>query len=148
MKKALKWTGITVGGLIVLIIVLVIVCSRGTIFTGGVPLGGVTFTSGDIPGFPVYPGAVQSTESKGVSVPDDMRRVIPQRQGQWKRYLTADSPQKVLDWYDQAVPADFQRAQPRESGVKVFFKGGFRYGLYITAAEGRTNIILATGREE
>lgn len=146
--KALKIAGIVVGSLIVLIVVIVIVGSRGTIFTGGVPVGKVNFTSGDIPGVPAYPGAIQTTDNTGVTVPDDMRRVIPQKDDQWKRYLTSDSPEKVLAWYDKEfLRLGLNKSQPRESGMLLYTNSDTRYGVYAVVAQGKTNIILAVGKE-
>ena len=64
-KRGLLRILLIVVALAVLVIVVAIVATGGTILTGGVPLGGVSFTSGDIPGYPVYPRATQSTESAG-----------------------------------------------------------------------------------
>jgi hypothetical protein len=152
MKKLLIGGVVLIGVLLaacVCLVLAVIVATQGTILTGGVPLGGVTFTSGDIPGVPVYPGAVQSTDSAGVSLPDDMRRVIGTREAVWKRYLTGDSPAQVLAWYDQAIAkAGYQKGQSRQSGVVIFFPSGdVRGALYVTTVQGKTNIILATGKE-
>jgi len=142
---------ILLGGLVValvLVVVLVIVGSRGTILTGGVPLGGITFTSGDIPRVPAYPGSTQSTDSKGVSVPDDMRRVVGTKEAMWKRYLTGDSAEQVLAWYDKAITdAGFEAPRLREAGLLLFTTGDRRYMVYVTSVQGQTNIILAAGKE-
>ena len=150
-KKWLRRILLFLGGVVLVLIILVVVAiisSQGRILTGGVPLGGVTFTSGGIPGVPVYPDAEQSTDSAGVDVPDDMLRVIGTREDQWNRYLTDDSPDDVLSWYSQAMEeAGFQQGGLRESGVLIFPHGDTRYALYVTVSEGRTNIILAVGME-
>ena len=122
--------------------------SSGRSATKGVPSAGVTFTSEGIPGVPVYPAAAQSTDSAGVAVPDDMRRVIGTREDRWTRYLTDDSPDEVLNWYGQAMEAaGFEQGGPRESGVVVYPHGDIRYALYVTVADGLTNIIIAVGWE-
>jgi hypothetical protein len=115
---------------------------------GGVPLGGVTSTSGDIPYHPTHPAATQSTERAGVAVPDDMRCLIGAREDQWKRYLTDDDPADVLAWYQEAMAAaGFRTGSPRESGVAVFFESDWRYTMYVTVTDGKTNVILAKGKE-
>lgn len=138
--------------LLALMIALPIVGSVGTgmgIFTSGKPAGGVKFTDGDIAGMPVYPRAAQATLSgDAVTVPDDMQRVIPDDESQWKLYVTVDSPDAVVAWYQNAmVEAGFDPAQPRESDVWVFFKGSFRFGVHAHPAGGQTYIVQATGNE-
>ncbi|MBW8010288.1 MAG: hypothetical protein FVQ83_03460 [Chloroflexi bacterium] len=139
---------ISIGVLLVLLVGLIILSAGGTIFTGGVPLGGVSFTSGDIPGVPLYPGAEQSTDSSGVSIPYDMHRVIGSDEAQWKRYITVDSPDEVRAWYLEALAdAGFGEPSHRESGADVYPEGDVRYGVYVIELDGRTNIILAVGNE-
>jgi len=148
MKKALLWGGIIVVAVVVLLVVAVVIGSGGSIFNNGVPLGNVGFAQDSIPGMPAYPGATQSTDSTGITVPDDMRRVIPQNQDKWNRYVVADATDKVSSWYDKAMAdAGFEAAKPRDSGVKVFFKSGARYAVYVTVVEGKTNVVTATGIE-
>ncbi len=149
-KKWLIRIGSYLVGVFVVSVGLVVISNitSGGSGTRGVPSAGVSFTSGGIPGVPVYPNAAQSTDSAGVAIPDDMRRVIGTREDRWKRYLTDDSPDEVLSWYNQAMEAaGFQQGGPRESGVMVFPHGDIRYALYVTVADGRTNIILAVGWE-
>lgn len=146
--KALLITLGSVAGLVMVLVIILVVSSKGTILTGGVPLGGVKFTAGNIEGVPVYPGAEQLTDNEGVSVPDDMRRVIGSKEDQWKRYVTDDEPQAVKDWYAQAmVDAGFTAGAPRESGILIFPTGDTRYAVFVTVVEGRTNIIVAAGKE-
>jgi hypothetical protein len=146
-RRLVMILGVLIAGVIVLI-VIALIGTQGKILTGGVPLGGVGFTTGSIPGFPTYPGAEQSTDSSNVTVPDDMRRVIGSKEDQWKRYLTDDALADVIAWYEQAmVDAGFESSAPRDSGVRVYFQGDYRFALYVMPLEGRTNIILATGLE-
>lgn len=148
MKKWLKWALISIAALLVVMVVLTIISTKGTIFTGGVPFGGVTFTSGDILDMPLYPGAQQSTDSSGVSIPDDMTRPIGSDEAKWKRYLTDDSPDEVRDWYQQELTdAGFSEPSHRESGADIYPEGDVRYGVYVMELDGQTNIILAVGNE-
>ena len=142
---------IALGALVLVFIAIVVVtmiATQGAILTGGVPIGSVSFSDGDIPGFPVYPEAEQSLETGNISIPDDMRRVIGTREDDWKRYLSNASPQEILTWYDQALEAaGFEKGSPRESGILVFPQGDMRYALYIVVVDGQANIIAAVGRE-
>jgi hypothetical protein len=151
MKKWVRWLLISIGiaaGVLILFLVIIIIGTKGAILTGGVPLEGLEFSAGGIPGVPVYPDAVQSTESEGVSVPDDMRRVIGTNDDQWKRYLTDASKEEVEAWYVDAMPqAEFRAGSERESGVLLFFAADTRYAIYVTVIEGQTNIIIAAGKE-
>lgn len=79
-RKGLLRILVVILALAVVVIAAVIIATEGTILAGGVPLEGVTFTSGDIPDYPAYPGAIQSTESAGVAVPDDMWCLIGTRE--------------------------------------------------------------------
>lgn len=148
MKKRRKWwhwllIALSIPAAIFLVLFALFLVSA---MRGGVPLGGVTFTGGDIAGMPVYPGAVQTTDGAGVNVSDDMRRVIGGG-GQWKLYLTDDSEEQVLAWYEAAIAeGGFRRSQPRESGEVLFFSGETRHMLSLRQARGKTAIVLAQSR--
>src|SRR3972149_6083388 len=73
--------------LVVAVLVLITVSSKGAIFNSGVPLGGITFSEEKVTNFPVYPGSQFTTEDTSVTVPDDLRRVVS-NSPRWNRYLT------------------------------------------------------------
>ena len=104
------------------------------------------FTSGDIPGVPVYPGAVQTTESTEISLPNDLTPgVVPTER---KRFLTDDTPEQVLAWYAAAIPeAGFDVGEPRVPDSLFFLTSEWRYGLYVVSDQGRTNIFVLGGHE-
>lgn len=134
-------------GILVAGVIYVLVSSRGAIFNAGVPLGGVTYTAGSILGVPAYPGATQTTEAGSVGPTADMRRVIS-KEAQWKRYTTADSPSKVIDWYKNAiVAAGFEAPRVREGGELLFTTADTRYMIYAATDGGQTTIILGAGKE-
>ncbi|HEY69788.1 MAG TPA: hypothetical protein G4O08_04295 [Anaerolineae bacterium] len=109
----------------------------------------VTFTAGDISGdipVPVYPGALQSTESAEISLPEDITPGVVTTD--LKRYLTDDSADQVLEWYAQSlVDAGFNYQGVRDSGAVFFMTANWRYGLVVTTIQGQTNIIIAAGHE-
>jgi len=104
------------------------------------------FTSGDIPGVPVYPGAVQTTESTEISLSKDLTPGVVATER--KRYLTDDSPEQVLAWYNEAVPeAGFDLGEPRVSDSLFFLTSEWRYGIYVVSDQGKTNIFILGGHE-
>jgi hypothetical protein len=67
-------------------------------------LGGAEFTAGDFSDVPAYPGSTQSTESNAAI--GAMVGVFSMMGGEaeWKHYITTDSENDVLDWYEGELP--------------------------------------------
>jgi hypothetical protein len=81
-----------------------------------------------------------------ISLPDGMTPGV--RATDLRRYLTDDSVDQVLAWYEQALPeAGFTYQGMTDSGSVFFFTASWRYGMYVTVSQDKTNIIFAAGHE-
>lgn len=145
IKKILIGLAVLVG----LLVLFLIVSTRGMIFTGGVPLGGVTFSEEKVVNFPVYLGAKMTTDDKGITVPEDLRRVVGDKEDRWNRYLTDQSKETVIAWYQTAtVEAGLGELAARsDAGAYIVAQGDTRWALYVTSAGGTTSIVIGSGKE-
>jgi hypothetical protein len=147
MKKVV----LVVGGLLLLcfisVVVVVLVISKGSIINNGVPMEKVNFSSG---GFGeadvIYPNSNQETSSEGVSIPDEMKKVV--NTNQWKRFVTSDSKDTITQYYDSRMPSlGFSKGQTKEPGILVYTTGNTRFFIYILEVDGKNNIIIGLGKE-
>lgn len=140
---------IGLAGLIGLLVLYVVISTKGMIFTGGVPLGGVTFSEEQVANFPVYPGAQITTDDKGITVSDDLQRVVGIKETRWNRYLTDQSAETVIAWYQTAtVEAGLGELKARsDAGTYIAVQGDTRYALYVISAGGTTSIVIGSGKE-
>ena len=134
--------------LVVAVVVLITVSSKGAIFNSGVPLGGITFSEEKVTNFPVYPGSQFTTEDTSVTVPDDLRRVVS-NSPRWNRYLTNASADTVVEWYKtETAEAGLGELKAREDpGAYIVAQGDTRYALYVVTLGETPNIIIASGKE-
>lgn len=112
------------------------------------PSAPVTFTTGDLPGVPLYPDVEQSTSSSELVIPDEMVELFEGVAVDWKRYATSDEVSEVLDWYEtELAEAGFTRDPARPSGVVSFARDEHLYALYVTSDGELTTIVLAGSTE-
>lgn len=63
-----------------------------------------SFTPGDFPDIPPYPGAQQQTGRDSTVGLATLPFQFLVRDAEWKHYVTGDSPDAVIDWYSVQMP--------------------------------------------
>jgi len=134
--------------LVVAVVVLITVSSKGAIFNSGVPLGGITFSEEKVTNFPGLPGItvhhrryIRHRSRRSSPGGQQQSPLEPLSHQRFRRYL--------VEWYKtETAEAGLGELKAREDpGAYIVAQGDTRYALYVVTLGETTNIIIASGKE-